>query len=74
MNNMTVDIGSGSACGTGLGNDLLPDSIAGTNVTVTSGAAIPSGTYRVLWLGSFGVLPAATPLSANIYFKGDTKS
>jgi hypothetical protein len=74
MSNMTVDIGSGAACATNIINDGLPDGIAGTNAVITSGAAIPAGTYRILWLGSFAVLPVSTPLSANLYFKGDTKS
>jgi hypothetical protein len=75
MTNMTVDIGSGAACSTNLLNDGLPDSgLATINVTVTSGAAIPAGTYRVLWLGSFAVQPSTPPLLAALYFKGDTKS
>jgi hypothetical protein len=74
MSNMTVDIGSGAACATNIINVGLPDGIAGTNAVITSGAAIPAGTYRILWLGSFAVLPVSTPLSANLYFKGDTKS
>jgi hypothetical protein len=77
MTNMTVDIGSGAACTSNILNDGIPDSIAGTNVTVTSGAAIPAGNYRVLWLGSFAVQPSAVPpppLSVTLYFKGDTKT
>jgi hypothetical protein len=77
MNNMTVDIGSGAPCTSNILNDGIPDSIAGTNVTVTSGAAIPAGNYRVLWLGSFAVQPSALPpppLSVTLYFKGDTKT
>ncbi len=74
MVNMTVDIGSGAACTSNILNDGIPDSIAGTNVTVTSGGAIPAGTYRVLWLGSFAVQPTSPPLVASIFFKGDTKT
>ena len=75
MTNMTVDIGSGAACSSNILNDGLPDAtLAGTDVTVTSGAAIPAGTYRVLWLGSFAVQPSVPPLTAALYFKGDTKS
>jgi len=75
MTNMTVDIGSGAACSSNILNDGLPDStLAGTNVVVTSGGAIPAGTYRVLWLGSFAVQPSVPPLTATLYFKGDTKS
>jgi hypothetical protein len=77
MTNMTVDIGSGGACTTNIINDGIPDSIAGTNVVVTSGAAIPAGNYRVLWLGSAAVQPSAVPpppLSVNLYFKGEAKT
>jgi len=77
MTNMTVDIGSGAACTSNILNDGIPDSIAGTNVNVTSGGAIPAGNYRVLWLGSFAVQPSALPpppLSVTLYFKGDTKT
>jgi len=77
MTNMTVDIGSGAACTSNILNDGIPDSIAGTNVTVTSGGAIPAGNYRVLWLGSFALQPSAIPpppLTVTLYFKGDTKT
>jgi len=77
MTNMTVDIGSGAPCTSNILNDGIPDSIAGTNVNVTSGGAIPAGNYRVLWLGSFAVQPSAVPpppLSIPLYFKGDTKT
>jgi hypothetical protein len=77
MTNMTVDIGSGAACTSNIINDGLPDSIASTNVIVTSGAAIPAGAYRVLWLGSFAVQPSALPpppLTTSLFFKGDTKT
>ena len=75
MTNMTVDIASGAACGSNIINDGIPDSSrAALDVTVTSGAAIPAGTYRVLWLGSFAVQPSSPPLTAALYFKGDTKS
>jgi hypothetical protein len=77
MTNMTVDIGSGAPCTFNILNDGIPDSIAGTNVIVTSGGAIPAGNYRVLWLGSFAVQPSAVPpppLSVTLYFKGDTKT
>jgi len=77
MTNMTVDIGSGAPCTSNILNDGIPDSIAGTNVNVTSGGAVPAGNYRVLWLGSFAVQPSAVPpppLSIALYFKGDTKT
>ena len=77
MTNMTVDIGSGAACTNNIINDGVPDSIAGTNVVVTSGAVIPAGNYRVLWIGTSAVVPSAPPpppLSVSLYFKGDTKT
>ena len=77
MTNTTVDITSGSACGDNILSDGIPDpTLAGTNVIVTAGAAIPAGTYRVLWLGSFATQPSAVPpppLSSSLFFKGDTK-
>ena len=75
MNNMTVDIGSGAACSSNILNDGIPDPVLSTvNVTVTSGAAIPAGVYRVLWLGTFAEQPPATPLTQPLFFKGDTKT
>jgi hypothetical protein len=70
MNNMTVDVGT-SPCDSVLFDGYIPEpSLSATNVIVTSGAAIPSGTYRVLW--NF-VLPITTPLESSLYFKGNTK-
>jgi hypothetical protein len=72
MTNMTVDVGASTACSTSIIDNGIPDPTrAGTNVTVTSGAAIPAGTYRILWLF---VIPVTTPLPSSLYFKGDTKS
>ena len=75
MANMTIDIGNGAACSSNLLPDGIPEpGLAGINVTVTSGAAIPAGTYRVLWLDSFAVQPSSTPLTSSLFFKGDTKT
>jgi hypothetical protein len=72
MTNMTIDVGDSTACSTSIIDNGIPDPTrAGTNVTVTSGAAIPAGTYRILWLF---VIPVTTPLPSSLYFKGDTKS
>jgi hypothetical protein len=72
MTNMTVDVGASTACSTSIIDNGIPEpTLAGTNVTVTSGAAIPAGTYRILWLF---VIPVTTPLPSSLYFKGDTKS
>jgi hypothetical protein len=71
MNNMTVDVGT-SACDAGLFDGYIPESVlAATTVTLTSGGAIPAGSYRVLW--NF-VLPITTPLGTSLFFKGNTKS
>jgi hypothetical protein len=74
LTNMTIDVGSNLG-----GSEIYSDigTIVGTtalNVTVTSGAAIPAGTYRVLWVSPQFILPILTPLSGSLYFRGDTKS
>jgi hypothetical protein len=72
LTNMTVDVGDAISCSNTVFNGYIPDgTLAGINVTVPSGCAIPSGTYRVLW--NF-ILPASSPLGASLYFKGDTKT
>ena len=72
LNNMTVDVGNGTACATNTFNDYIPDSgLAAINVTVPPGCQIPAGIYRVLW--NF-ILPATVPLGDTLYFKGDTKT
>jgi hypothetical protein len=74
LTDMTIDVG------TNLGGDELYSNIGaivGTtalNVNVTSGAAIPAGTYRVLWVSPQFILPILTPLSGSLYFRGDTKT
>jgi len=77
MNNITVDIAQGAACGVEIGNGEIPDEInALINVTVPSGCAIPSGTYRVLWTPPILGYPALSniPLTSSIFIKGNTKS
>jgi hypothetical protein len=72
LNNMTVDVGNGTACATNTFNNYLPDSgLAAINVNVPPGCQIPAGIYRVLW--NF-ILPATVPLGDTLYFKGDTKT
>lgn len=71
FNNMTVDVGN-SVCGSAIYDNAIPEpGLAGLNVVVSAGAAIPAGTYRVLW--NFQ-LPPTTPLNYSLYFKGDTKT
>jgi hypothetical protein len=67
MSEMTVNVGT-NACSYNIGADLIPDSIKQTNVTVTSGAAIPSGTYRVLWIDPNLHIPNTLPLGTGLYF------
>ena len=74
ISNMTMDVGTSVG-----GNDIFNDigtvtSLTALNVTVTSGAAIPAGTYRVLWVSPNFLLPPITPLTGSLYFRGDTKS
>ena len=74
MTNMTIQLGySSPPCSFDV--TLTPAiTISSTNVTVTSGAAIPAGVYRVLYCSFSTLLPSSTPATNNFYFKGDTKS
>jgi hypothetical protein len=74
LTNMTNDVGTTLG-----GNDIFNDigtvtGLTSLNVSVTSGAAIPSGTYRVLWVTPQFELPISTPLIGSLYFRGDTKT
>jgi len=71
MNNMIINAGS-TPCGTDYSEQGIPDAIASQNVVVTSGAAIPSGTYRVLFLALLN-LPNTNKLFNDIYIKGNLK-
>jgi hypothetical protein len=74
FNNMTIDLGT-SLCGNEIYNDIQGESTLSTiNVNVTSGASIPSGTYRVLWLSPNLLLPGTLPLNVTYYFRGETKT
>jgi hypothetical protein len=75
LNNYQVDVGTNSG-GSEIYSDI-PNITPTTNaydVTVTSGAAIPAGTYRVLWISPDFLLPAGTPLTGSIYFTGANKT
>jgi len=75
LTNMTVDAGYGAACSTTVFDNAVPDAgLASQNVTVTSGAAIPAGTYRVLWVTGALEQPTGPPASSTLYIKGDTKT
>jgi len=75
FNNMTLDVGTGAACSTSIIDNGIPDTgNAAINVIVPSGCAIPSGTYRVLWMNELYYVPNTTPLSTTLWIKGDTKT
>jgi hypothetical protein len=67
MSDMTVNVGT-NPCSYNIGADLIPDSIKQTNVTITSGAAIPTGVYRVLWIDPNLHIPNTLPLGTGLYF------
>lgn len=71
MTNMTINAGS-TPCGTDYSEQGNPDAIASQNVFVTSGAAIPIGTYRVIFLSLLN-LPNTNKLLNDIYIKGNLK-
>jgi len=71
MSNLTVNIGT-APCNTNLGSSLIPDSLRQIDVTVTAGAAIPAGTYRVLWIDPNMNLPLTAPLTNSLYFVAET--
>jgi hypothetical protein len=71
---MTNDVGTSDG-----GQDIYPNigtivGLTSINVTITSGAAITAGTYRVLWVSPQYTLPGSTPLTGSLYFRGETKS
>jgi hypothetical protein len=68
---MSIDAGT-APCSNDYINNAIPDSIASQNVTVSSGAAIPAGNYRVLWIQNLN-LPINQTLINNIYIKGENK-
>lgn len=73
MSVMTIDVGT-SLGGAEVYDSLpAPSQTISYDVTVTSGAAIPEGTYRVIWISPQMQLPALLPLNAILYIKGDTK-
>jgi hypothetical protein len=75
FNNMTLDVGTGAACSTSIINNGIPDSgNAAINVVVPSGCAIPSGTYRILWMNELYYVPNTLPLGTTLWIKGDTKT
>jgi hypothetical protein len=76
LNNYQIDVGT-TPSGSELFNDLPTGGAPTTNafnVTVTSGAAIPSGVYRVIWLTPDLQIPGTPPLTGSLYFTGAVKT
>jgi hypothetical protein len=74
ISNMTIDVGTTLGGSEIFNNVNTVTSLTSLNVNVTSGAAIPAGTYRVLWVSPNFLLPPITPLIGSLYFRGDTKT
>jgi hypothetical protein len=73
ISDMTNDVGTSAG-----GQDIYASvgtvvGLTSLNVTVTSGAAIPAGTYRVLWVSPQYTLPGGVPLTGSLYFRGENK-
>jgi hypothetical protein len=73
ISNTLVNIGYGTPCTSSILNNGVPDSVLfSQDVFVTSGAAIPTGYYKVLWLDPSCLLPTVLPppsLGFSLYFK-----
>ena len=73
MSAITIDVG------TSFGGSEVYDSLPALSqtilydVSVTTGAAIPEGTYRVIWITPLMQLPATLPLISILHIRGDTK-
>lgn len=75
MNNMTVDAGVGTACNTAILDDGLPDTVLSSqNITVSIGAPIPEGIYRILWVYPQLQIPSTIPLNSSIFIRGESKT
>jgi hypothetical protein len=77
LTNETIDAGYGSAGSTSLtvpGGSTPDGGDAGINVVVTSGAVIPAGTYRVLWMAPILAAPNTPPTAQTLWIKGNTYS
>jgi hypothetical protein len=73
VTNTLVNIGYGEPCTSSILDNGVPDSVLfSQNVFVTSGAVIPTGYYRVLWLDPSCLLPTVLPppeLELPLFFK-----
>ena len=74
ITNILVNIGYGLPCTSTILNNGIPDStLFSQDVFVTTGAPIPTGYYRVLWLSSSCLLPTTLPppsLEFPLFFNG----
>jgi hypothetical protein len=75
LNTYQIDIGT-TPGGNEINNDIpsVPPTTNSVDVVVTSGGAIPAGTYRILWINPNLELPTAPPLTGSLYFTGAVKS
>jgi hypothetical protein len=73
VTNLLVNIGYGVSCTSSILNNGVPDSVLfSQDVFVTTGAPIPTGYYKVLWLDPSCLLPTSAPppeLGLPLYFK-----
>lgn len=75
FNNMTIDCSTGSPCANNVFSNDIPSPILSVkNVTIPSGAAIPAGIYRVLWMPTGGLQPSGLPFTGPLYIKGNSKT
>lgn len=74
INNVLVNIGNASCQSNILFNGVPDTSLFSQNVFVTSGAAIPEGYYKVLWVDPSCLLPSSitSSLYSPLYFKGNS--
>jgi len=76
MTNMTVDAGT-TSCSSNLFSGAIPEppqaGLDAANVYIGSGAAIPSGAYRVLWINPNLVQPSTPPTNLSLFIKGNNK-
>ena len=73
ITNILVDIGN-TPCDSNILFGGIPDSVLfSQDVFVTSGAVIPEGYYRILWIDPSCLLPSSvlSSLNSSIYFRGN---
>lgn len=70
-NNMTINIGRNECSQTVVSDTVPSPSLATQIITISSGAAIPAGTYRVFWMPFSGYITPELALSYPLYFKAE---